>query len=109
MTRPPTRDEKRLTIAIWACNFIALLPGTVLVCLPSEPSATGRFFACAFYPWALCNLIAIAYFVRARRLEGVRADAEFFDKHCYICGFDLTGNLSGRCPECGNRWADAEG
>lgn len=23
------------------------------------------------------------------------------DQHCGICGYDLTGNVSGRCPECG--------
>ncbi len=22
--------------------------------------------------------------------------------HCQKCGYDLTGNTSGRCPECGN-------
>ncbi len=22
--------------------------------------------------------------------------------HCQSCGYDLTGNISGRCPECGN-------
>jgi len=21
--------------------------------------------------------------------------------HCQYCGYDLTGNVSGRCPECG--------
>ena len=23
--------------------------------------------------------------------------------HCQKCGYDLTGNISGRCPECGER------
>ena len=23
------------------------------------------------------------------------------DGHCHNCGYDLTGNVSGRCPECG--------
>jgi hypothetical protein len=22
--------------------------------------------------------------------------------HCQTCGYDLTGNVSGRCPECGS-------
>jgi hypothetical protein len=22
--------------------------------------------------------------------------------HCQICGYNLTGNVSGRCPECGS-------
>ena len=34
--------------------------------------------------------------------------------HCQKCGYDLTGNVSGRCPECGTeleqkRVEDAEG
>jgi hypothetical protein len=24
------------------------------------------------------------------------------DRHCHRCGYDLTGNVSGVCPECGN-------
>jgi predicted Zn-ribbon and HTH transcriptional regulator len=28
---------------------------------------------------------------------------------CHKCGYNLTGNTSGVCPECGSRiWADAE-
>jgi len=27
---------------------------------------------------------------------------------CYRCGYDLTGNESGRCPECGNSIGDAD-
>jgi hypothetical protein len=26
--------------------------------------------------------------------------------HCHSCGYDLTGNLSGRCPECGTPVAE---
>lgn len=28
--------------------------------------------------------------------------------HCAVCGYDLTGNLSGRCPECGSAVGAAE-
>jgi hypothetical protein len=28
--------------------------------------------------------------------------------HCRKCGYDLTGNVSGRCPECGERVRDEE-
>ena len=26
---------------------------------------------------------------------------ECVGRHCYVCGYDLTGNVSGVCPECG--------
>ncbi len=29
-------------------------------------------------------------------------DRRFPTGHCENCGYDLTGNVSGRCPECGN-------
>jgi hypothetical protein len=28
-------------------------------------------------------------------------DRRFPARHCQTCGYDLTGNVSGRCPECG--------
>ena len=32
-----------------------------------------------------------------------RHDRHFPPGHCQKCGYDLTGNVSGRCPECGTR------
>lgn len=32
---------------------------------------------------------------------GVRRDARRAAGLCVACGYDLTGNVSGRCPECG--------
>jgi hypothetical protein len=28
--------------------------------------------------------------------------------HCQKCGYDLTGNVSGRCPECGEETGTAK-
>jgi len=41
-------------------------------------------------------------------------DRPFPAGHCQQCGYDLTGNVSGRCPECGtavgdDKAADANG
>ncbi|MGD8454240.1 MAG: hypothetical protein PVJ57_20700 [Phycisphaerae bacterium] len=30
-------------------------------------------------------------------------------RYCLRCGYDLTGNVSGRCPECGRELTDDEG
>ncbi len=36
-------------------------------------------------------------------LRGVLGRRRFPAGHCRKCGYDLTGNVSGRCPECGMR------
>lgn len=43
--------------------------------------------------WILCGAMIVRYRRRRRRL---RVGA------CLQCGYDLTGNASGRCPECGS-------
>lgn len=40
-----------------------------------------------------CFALVIVFHVKYRRLNRVG--------HCEYCGYDLTGNKSGRCPECG--------
>lgn len=55
----------------------------------------------AFIPHWLTNLIAWSLFVilwRTRR--------KYSKGHCQRCGYDLTGNESGRCPECNTIVAD---
>lgn len=44
-------------------------------------------------PFVLCAIITIVAFRRSRRYP---------PGHCQSCGYDLTGNVSGRCPECGD-------
>ena len=45
--------------------------------------------------WLLVAATGIRWFVHLRR--GRRA----LPGHCRLCGYDLTGNVTGRCPECG--------
>lgn len=45
---------------------------------------------------ASCGLIA-GYVVYRARCDTVGSVAE----SCRVCGYNLTGNRSGRCPECG--------
>lgn len=37
-----------------------------------------------------------------RSIQLRRLDDRLMEGHCRGCGYDLTGNVSGRCPECGN-------
>ena len=53
-------------------------------------------------PICACTLGALAYRARVRRsLRDMLAKLERFCR----CGYNLTGNVSGRCPECGQEVA----
>ena len=52
-------------------------------------------------PWyAIVLLTAAAPFVRLRRATLRRTGCA--TRGCAACGYDLTGNVSGTCPECGS-------
>jgi hypothetical protein len=36
-----------------------------------------------------------------RRARVNRRNLRLVNRQCLVCGYDLRGNLSGRCPECG--------
>lgn len=52
-----------------------------------------RAYLPLWFPFTLlfCATGLLWYLGRRRHLSG----------HCQKCGYDLTGNVSGRCPECG--------
>ena len=55
-------------------------------------------------PWPLASVVfIIAMFIGALHIVGRRDSlrARFAQAACPACQYDLTGNLSGRCPECG--------
>jgi rRNA maturation endonuclease Nob1 len=38
-----------------------------------------------------------------RGLVSSFTDPRYLAGHCHGCGYDLTGNISGTCPECGQK------
>lgn len=98
-----------------ACGLVALG-----CCVASARAAAmgwgiaSLFFGIWFVPTAVMNLLdleiwslffgggpamglsAIAYSIRLRA-----NDDRLKEGHCHQCGYDLTANVSGRCPECG--------
>jgi hypothetical protein len=48
----------------------------------------------------LTGSVWLGTLLRGRRRLRIR-DAEYYHPHCGGCGYDLTGNVSGVCPECG--------
>jgi hypothetical protein len=55
------------------------------------------------------GIIAVAAYAWVTRRLGPRAVREIpcprcgYVGHCKNCGYDLTGNISGVCPECGGK------
>ncbi len=59
-----------------------------------EASFASNGFRCPFWiPLVLIALPTIGLFILDRRRHR--------PGHCATCGYDLTGNSSGKCPECG--------
>lgn len=69
---------------------------------PGTPPPPVAYTVHALYtPWVLWTFLAAllpaaAFWRRRRRLSRSRRGL------CTACGYDLTGNVSGVCPECGN-------
>ena len=80
--------------------FAAAPPNRRLTWMPSratEPLGVVRTWAGnTFLPlWILFVVVTVPTFILWRR------DRRHPRGHCQRCGYDLTGNVSGRCPECG--------
>lgn len=70
-----------ITLGVSVVFSLALGPASVVIAVPT---------------W-LAGLIGVGVRSRARRrlIEKIR------DNRCLHCGYDLSGNATGRCPECG--------
>jgi hypothetical protein len=53
--------------------------------------------------WAVCTLIATACALLAYLERRARQRHRSASGCCIRCGYNLTGNVSGVCPECGER------
>lgn len=49
----------------------------------------------------LLAMVSLLLLLRPRTPLGIQAYSDF--PLCLVCGYNLTGNASGRCPECGGR------
>jgi hypothetical protein len=59
---------------------------------------------------AFCHAVTLAVLVLPLwRDRHPRTPATTSERHCEKCGYNLTGNVSGVCPECGTPVADERG
>jgi len=110
-----------LWYAVAAWNTVAIYSGAVIYALERSPSSTwAEVFDLRNYPWNMRLMLALGVppdgprtdvvvvplwpavpllllLGAALRYRGTRPAPG----HCPRCDYDLTGNTSGRCPECG--------
>jgi hypothetical protein len=83
-----------LSVASFICSVFAVWLG--LVCLMGHHRATMLFVVAALFVSG-----GIASHVMTRRMWVRYGIARTDYSHCRHCGYSLTGNTSGACPECG--------
>lgn len=88
--------RKRLALA----GPILLLLALPTICLCANLAVV--MFDYWAIPVAIC-LIVGAFLVYSRLLSRLLPDIVFDYPLCSFCGYDLTGNRSGTCPECGGQ------
>ncbi|MDB5290092.1 MAG: hypothetical protein JWL69_1333 [Phycisphaerales bacterium] len=94
-------DRNILALAGWGV-LLSCMPGVVALFVllgrkqpQFQPWMAIVFAASVFVPWQWLLL---------RRLLRLQRTAQRAERgQCRICGYDLTGNVSGTCPECGQK------
>ena len=62
-----------------------------------------RWYALAYYAVCMGSYTVCAVMGHRRRFR------RLVPAHCGVCGYDLTGNVSGMCPECGEKTGTGAG
>jgi hypothetical protein len=99
-----------LTLALWwsysyLLEFIGLIPSDALRTLVSVIAMPLSAVVNIYFGYVLFRLLGLLYRHRRVRLERIwfhSEETEFFG-HCPKCNYNLTGNVSGVCPECGEK------
>lgn len=116
-----------VTVAAFGCGAVhrkqtaALATAAAVLCVLAALWRVQRFLlpsrTCWAYSIFLAGLVVLAvlaiglalggYFLGGR--FGKRRDDRGAARRCRVCEYDLTGNQSGVCPECGSALSRAEG
>ena len=90
--------------SVWTCDYVIRSDGWEephYAFLPTfgRPGGRWELTVPVWMVFCICAVLTAIAFRRSRIPPG----------HCHKCGYDLAGNVSGRCPECGEvvRNADA--
>ena len=96
-----------LALVIYYLVLSAALLATVLSRHVATLRISGRSISEEEIPWLVACMVAVflwslvnGLFLRQALQEETR-EARRRSGFCVTCGYDLTGNTTGRCPECG--------
>lgn len=91
-----------------ACGMLVWLANVNVMMILYQKMAGGMNFLVMYWLYEIGSLMLKGFGVfwiwRALGLAQIRLNAQIF---CLTCGYDLTGNISGTCPECGRTISDA--
>ena len=94
---------RRQRISLRKLFYVALASGAVCACVPLAmgipPLLALLLGAVLFGLWVLP--LGYQVFLRKQTDHEIAVNYGIDPEHCGRCGYDLTGNASGVCPECG--------
>ena len=87
--------KRRRWLLLWlALAFVVLWMGMLVT--------SGSRFITMYLVLAMIRMIVLVAFIPLlATLLIIRTPPIYPPGHCRHCGYNLTGNVSGRCPECG--------
>lgn len=94
-------------LALFSPSRLSRVLGTVSVTCLGTPALAAPFVGRG---WPPAELILFSVFFMVPGVLGIVFNGFLFENpgHCKTCGYNLTGNVSGRCSECGTAIAISE-
>jgi predicted RNA-binding Zn-ribbon protein involved in translation (DUF1610 family) len=83
----------------WPVSFVTWATGDEVL---SGNRVHGWPAAADILLWSLLGLMVLSLLAAVSAPRGVRGWKRILAGRCHACGYDLTGNVSGVCPECGS-------
>lgn len=90
-----TARRRQTTLLFFSFTCLSSLTGFLLALLKALAIANGVIAVAVFVLVLGGGSVILAYFI----------PDDDWDGRCHQCGYDLRGNQSGRCPECGERFS----
>jgi len=106
----PNREARRQILELTLVGIWAIVIDVASAFISPRFFHTTNYNRRNFALHLVVILVVPVYFVVMWRVKRRAARVEFRRKNglCVICGYDLKGNISGVCPECGEQVENAD-